>query len=102
MPEAVAAMLGAILLFLLPVNWTKRQFTLTWDQAARIEWGIVLLYGGGLALGDLAFSTGLARAIGEGLTVVDAGADDVQPDRPVHRPSPSSCPRRPRTRRRPT
>jgi sodium-dependent dicarboxylate transporter 2/3/5 len=67
-PESVAAMLGATLLFLLPINWTKRQFTLTWNQAARIEWGIVLLYGGGLALGDLAFTTGLARAIGEGLT----------------------------------
>jgi sodium-dependent dicarboxylate transporter 2/3/5 len=67
-PESVAAMLGATLLFLLPVNWRKRQFTLTWDQAAHIEWGIVLLYGGGLALGDLAFSTGLAKAMGEGLT----------------------------------
>ena len=68
MPESVAAMLGATLLFLLPVHWTKRQFTLTWDQAAHIEWGIVLLYGGGLALGDLAFTTGLAKALGEGLT----------------------------------
>jgi len=67
-PESVAAMLGATLLFLLPVHWTRRQFTLTWDQAARIEWGIVLLYGGGLALGDLAFTTGLAKALGEGLT----------------------------------
>ena len=68
LPESVAAMLGATLLFLLPVNWAQRQFTLTWAQASRIEWGIVLLYGGGLALGDLAFTTGLARAIGEGLT----------------------------------
>jgi sodium-dependent dicarboxylate transporter 2/3/5 len=68
MPESVAAMIGATLLFVLPVHWTKRQFTLTWDQAARIEWGIVLLYGGGLALGDLAFTTGLAQAMGEGLT----------------------------------
>jgi sodium-dependent dicarboxylate transporter 2/3/5 len=67
-PESIAAMLGATLLFLLPVDWTKRRFTLTWDQAARIEWGIVLLYGGGLALGDLAFSTGLAAAMGQGLT----------------------------------
>jgi sodium-dependent dicarboxylate transporter 2/3/5 len=67
-PESVAAMLGATLLFLLPVHWTRRQFTLTWDQAAGIEWGIVLLYGGGLALGDLAFTTGLAKALGEGLT----------------------------------
>jgi solute carrier family 13 (sodium-dependent dicarboxylate transporter), member 2/3/5 len=67
-PESVAAMLGATLLFLLPIDWRKRQFTLTWDQASHIEWGIVLLYGGGLALGDLAFTTGLARAMGEGLT----------------------------------
>jgi solute carrier family 13 (sodium-dependent dicarboxylate transporter), member 2/3/5 len=67
-PESVAAMLGAFLLFLLPLNWRKRQFTLTWEQASRIDWGIVLLYGGGLALGDLAFSTGLARWLGDSLT----------------------------------
>ena len=40
----------------------QRRFTLTWDQAAGIDWGIILLYGGGLALGDLAFETGLAGA----------------------------------------
>jgi sodium-dependent dicarboxylate transporter 2/3/5 len=34
----------------------------------RIDWGIVLLYGGGLALGDLAFTTGLAKATGDALT----------------------------------
>jgi sodium-dependent dicarboxylate transporter 2/3/5 len=67
-PEGAAAMLGAVLLFLLPLDWRKRQFTLTWEQAGRIDWGIVLLYGGGLALGDLAFSTGLARALGDALT----------------------------------
>jgi sodium-dependent dicarboxylate transporter 2/3/5 len=67
-PESVAAMLGAFLLFLLPVDWRGRRFTLTWDQALKIDWGIVFLYGGGLALGELAFSTGLAEAIGKGIT----------------------------------
>jgi solute carrier family 13 (sodium-dependent dicarboxylate transporter), member 2/3/5 len=67
-PEGAAAMLGAFLLFLLPLDWRKRRFTLTWDQASQIDWGIVLLYGGGLALGDLAFSTGLARWVGDSLT----------------------------------
>ena len=67
-PESVAAMIGAFLLFLLPLDWRKRRFTLTWDQASRIDWGIILLYGGGLALGDLAFSTGLARWLGDSLT----------------------------------
>jgi sodium-dependent dicarboxylate transporter 2/3/5 len=67
-PEAVAAMLGATLLFVLPVSWAKRRFTLTWDQASHIEWGIILLYGGGLAIGELAFTTGLAKAFGEAIT----------------------------------
>jgi len=67
-PESVAAMLGAILLFLLPVNWRARRFTLSWEQAVRIDWGIVLLFGGGLAMGALAFSTGLAESMGRGIT----------------------------------
>jgi solute carrier family 13 (sodium-dependent dicarboxylate transporter), member 2/3/5 len=67
-PESVAAMMGALLLFLLPVDWTGRKFTLTWDQALKIDWGVILLFGGGLAMGQLAFSTGLAEALGKGIT----------------------------------
>jgi sodium-dependent dicarboxylate transporter 2/3/5 len=67
-PEGVAAMLGAMLLFVLPTDWRARRFTLTWEEAARIDWGIVLLYGGGLAIGSLAFTTGLAASIGHGVT----------------------------------
>ena len=68
MPEGVAAMIGAALLFILPVDWRERRFTLTWDEAVKIDWGITLLYGGGLALGEMTFSTGLAQAIGENVT----------------------------------
>jgi sodium-dependent dicarboxylate transporter 2/3/5 len=67
-PESVAAMIGAILLFLLPVSWRARRFTLTWEQAVKIDWGIVLLFGGGLAMGALAFTTGLAESMGRGIT----------------------------------
>ena len=67
-PESVAAMVGAILLFVLPTNWRARRFTLAWDQAVKIDWGIILLFGGGLAMGELAFSTGLAEAMGRGIT----------------------------------
>jgi sodium-dependent dicarboxylate transporter 2/3/5 len=73
-PEGIAAMLGAMLLFVLPMHWAARRFTLTWEEASRIDWGIVLLYGGGLAMGDLAFSTGLAGAMGQGLTAWLPGA----------------------------
>jgi sodium-dependent dicarboxylate transporter 2/3/5 len=66
-PESIAAMIGALLLFLLPISWRTRRFTLTWEQAVRIDWGIVLLFGGGLSMGALAFSTGLAESMGHGI-----------------------------------
>jgi len=65
-PEAVAAVVGASLLFLLPGDEGRR--ALTWDEAVKIDWGVVLLYGGGFALGVLSFQTGLAEAVGRGLT----------------------------------
>ena len=67
-PESVAALLGASLLFVLPVDFRRLEFTLPWDEAAQIDWWIVILYGGGIALGTLAFQTGLAEAMGRGLT----------------------------------
>ncbi|MBN2399321.1 MAG: DASS family sodium-coupled anion symporter [Candidatus Aminicenantes bacterium] len=67
LPEAAAALIGASLLFVLPVNWKKKQFTISWRQAVDIDWGTLLLFGGGLSLGNLMFSTGLAEQIGHGL-----------------------------------
>ena len=66
-PEAVAAVVGAMLLFLLPGD-ARGERAITWDEAVKIDWGVVLLYGGGFALGVLSFQTGLAEAIGRGLT----------------------------------
>jgi sodium-dependent dicarboxylate transporter 2/3/5 len=63
-PESVAALIGAMLLFVLPVSWRVRKFTLSWEEAARIDWGIILLFGGGLAMGQLADSTGLSASLG--------------------------------------
>jgi sodium-dependent dicarboxylate transporter 2/3/5 len=65
-PEAVAALVGAGLLFLLPGGEGRR--AINWEEAVKIDWGVVLLYGGGLTLGVLSFQTGLAEAVGRGLT----------------------------------
>ncbi len=65
-PESAAALLGALLLFLLPA--AKGERAMTWEQAARIDWGVILRYGGGFALGVLSFQTGLAEAMGRGIT----------------------------------
>ena len=63
-PEAAAALIGAALLFVLPVNWKKREFTISWKQALTIDWGTLLLFGGGLTLGSLMFETKLASVVG--------------------------------------
>jgi len=67
MPEGAAAIIGAALLFLLPVDWKKREFTLSWKEASRIDWGTLLLFGGGITLGSMMFQTKLAEVIGTGL-----------------------------------
>lgn len=72
LPEGVAALIGAILLFLLPGDRAAdgtRHRALAWRDA-QIDWDIVLLYGGGMALGELCFSTGLAASLGQSITAV--------------------------------
>lgn len=66
--EGAVAILGATLLFLLPIDWPRRQFTITWNDAARIDWGTIVLFGSGIALGGLLGSTGLAETMGTGLS----------------------------------
>jgi sodium-dependent dicarboxylate transporter 2/3/5 len=67
MPESVAALVAAILLFILPINLREGRFTLSWKEAAEIDWGTILLFGAGLSLGRLMFDTGVAEALGRGI-----------------------------------
>jgi sodium-dependent dicarboxylate transporter 2/3/5 len=67
LPEAGVALLCGTLLFAAPVRWRQRRFALSWDHAQGINWGVLMLFGGGLSLGSLAEATGLARWAGEGV-----------------------------------
>ncbi|WP_327588126.1 DASS family sodium-coupled anion symporter [Nonomuraea sp. NBC_00507] len=62
--EGIVAVLGAALLFVLPTDWGKREFTLNWSDAARIDWGTIVLFGTGIIFGSLLEDTGLAKTIG--------------------------------------
>ena len=66
--EGIVAILAATLLFVLPVDWKKRKFTLNWNQASQIDWGTVILFGGGLVLGSLLSQTGLAEVVGDSIS----------------------------------
>ena len=73
-PEELAAMVGGLLLFFLPVNLKKGEMTMSWKQGVEgIEWGTLLLFGGGLAMGSMMYTTGLSAWVGEGLKDILGG-----------------------------
>ncbi len=62
--DTTISLIGAILLFAISsgvkTDSHKREALLDWDSALKIPWGILLLFGGGLALGEGFAVTGLA------------------------------------------
>ncbi|MHB1048197.1 MAG: SLC13 family permease [Thermoanaerobaculia bacterium] len=66
LPEGAVAVLGASLLFLLP-GGAGGSRAMSWGEATKIDWGTLLLFGGGLSLGAAMFRTGLSEALGRGL-----------------------------------
>ena len=55
-------------------NIKTGEMTLKWKEGvAGIDWGTLLLFGGGLAIGGMVFSTGLSAWIGESLKAAMGG-----------------------------
>jgi len=69
--DAGIAMVGALLLFALPVGYRPLRFSLTWKEAEALPWGVLILFGGGLSLASAIQGTGLAGWIGGRLGVLD-------------------------------
>jgi sodium-dependent dicarboxylate transporter 2/3/5 len=64
--DALIAIAGAIASFLIPAGGRSGQgrMLMDWETAQRLPWGVVLLFGGGLALADAIDATGLAAWLG--------------------------------------
>jgi sodium-dependent dicarboxylate transporter 2/3/5 len=62
--DATVAVFSALLLFAVPVNFKERTFLLDWESAVKIPWGILLLFGGGIALAAGFKASGLAVWLG--------------------------------------
>jgi len=58
------AMLGGLLMFVVPVNWKKGEFILDWNSTRKLPWGILILFGGGLALAKGLDAAGIIAGIG--------------------------------------
>jgi sodium-dependent dicarboxylate transporter 2/3/5 len=61
-------MTAATLLFLLPSGDKQQPQVMIWHDVSRLPWGVLILFGGGLALAAAVSSTGLAAWLGNSLT----------------------------------
>lgn len=68
--DIVIAVAAGIFLFVLPARGEGNRI-LNWNDAVKIPWGIIILFGGGMALAKAFGDTGLAIWIGEQLTTLE-------------------------------
>lgn len=69
--DAAIGMTGALLLFLIPINMKKNTFVMDWHWASKMPWGVLILFGGGLALADGFKVTKLADWIGSQVSLLE-------------------------------
>jgi solute carrier family 13 (sodium-dependent dicarboxylate transporter), member 2/3/5 len=62
--DPVIAVAGAVLLFALPVDARRGVFTMDWASTRQLPWGVLLLFGGGLALAAAVADNGVDRYVG--------------------------------------
>jgi sodium-dependent dicarboxylate transporter 2/3/5 len=65
--DTIISLVGAISLFAIPMNWKKGTFVLQWSDTSKLAWGILLLFGGGLALAKGMDASGLVDVIAESI-----------------------------------
>ena len=68
--DSTIAMAGALLLFVIPSNWHRREFLLDWKTAVTIPWDILILFGGGFALAKGFSETGLTTFLAGQLSIL--------------------------------
>ncbi|EZH65436.1 anion transporter [Bacillaceae bacterium JMAK1] len=69
--DGLIAVLAAVLLFSIPASRAKGGRILVWSDSRDIPWGVLLLFGGGLAIAQGFTASGLSDWLGQQLTVLD-------------------------------
>ena len=70
--DAGIAMAATVLLFVVPRGGGSSEPLMDWGQTARLPWGVLVLFGGGLSLASAVSNSGLALWLGESLTPLGA------------------------------
>ena len=65
--DTIIGMIFGILLFVIPVKSNKRSLVI-WKEAVKLPWGVIILFGGGMALAKGFVDSGLSLWFGNNLT----------------------------------
>jgi len=68
--DAGIAVVAALVLFVTPVDVRQRVFTMDWDTATHLPWGLLLLFGGGLSLAGAISRNGVSEFIGSQVAAI--------------------------------
>lgn len=68
--DSLIAMIAVLLMFSIPVDLKKGEYLLDWKSAVKIPWGILLLFGAGIAIANGFTETGLAEWFGQSLSII--------------------------------
>lgn len=63
--DNMIALMGGIALFVVPSGKEPKEGLLVWDDTKRLAWGILLLFGGGIALASALEKAGLIESLGQ-------------------------------------
>jgi len=69
--DATIAMIGALVLFVIPISLKKNQFVMDWHWASKMPWGVLILFGGGLSMAGGFKVSNLALWIGNQVSLLE-------------------------------
>ena len=62
--DTTISITGALLLFMIPINWRRGEFVMDWRATSTVPWEVLLLFGGGLSLAGNIERHGLSTYLG--------------------------------------
>ncbi|MBL0024022.1 MAG: DASS family sodium-coupled anion symporter [Saprospiraceae bacterium] len=73
--DTIIALIGAIIMFVIPsgMQISEDKPILLWSDTNKLAWGILLLFGGGIALADALENAGIIAALGHWLAEFSSG-----------------------------
>ncbi|WP_340692880.1 SLC13 family permease [Hyphomonas sp.] len=70
--DMMIAIAGGVMMFIVPAGGGEKRALLSWQEAERLPWGVLVLFGGGIALGNAVSRTGLSEWLGSHLSVMSS------------------------------